>query len=122
MRLIDVKLPKKTKAELKSDCQPIEYRDEDRWPYGLRISFEKEQIAKMPEVAKLKVGDTVSVSGTGKVISVRMSERRGGKDDHNVEVQLEKVGVSLNKKLGEMNMAEYTETMNRKEKERKDRY
>lgn len=122
MKLIDVKLPKKTTAELKSDCQPIGYEDREQWPYGLQIRFEKEQIAKMPEVAKMKVGDTVSVSGIGKVTSVRMSERHGGEDDHSVEVQLEKVGVSLNKKLGEMNMAEYTETMNRKEKERKDRY
>ena len=110
MKLVDVKLPKKTKAELKEACTPsIEYDDEDRWPYGLRISFEKEQIAKMPGVAKLKVGDTVSVSGTGKVISVRMSERRGGEDDHNVEIQIEKVGISSQsqKKLGEMSMAEY---------------
>ena len=94
MKLTDTKLPKKTKAELKTECTPIGLGDEDRWPYGLRINFQKEQIAKMPEVAKLKVGDTVSVSGTGKVISVRMSERRGGKDDHNVEIQIEKVAVS----------------------------
>ena len=110
MKLTDVKLLKKTKAELKTECQPIGYGDEDRWPYGLRISFEKEQIAKMPGVAKLKVGDIVSVAGTGKVISVRMSERRGGKDDHNVEIQIEKVAVSSRsqKKLGDMGMAEYS--------------
>ena len=107
MRLVDVKLPKKTTAELKTDCQPIGYDDEARWPYGLRISFEKEQIAKMPEVAKLKVGDIVSMSGVGKVISVRMSERRGGKDDHAVEIQLEKIGVSLKKELRDMNMVDY---------------
>ncbi|MCK4525965.1 hypothetical protein KAW18_01235 [candidate division WOR-3 bacterium] len=114
MKLIDVKLPKKTKAELKSDCQPIGYGDEDRWPYGLRISFEKEQIAKMPEVGKLKVGDRVSVSGMGKVTLVRMSERRGGEDEHNVEIQIERVAVSSSssKKLGEMNMTEYNRARN----------
>ena len=46
MKLVDVKLLKKTEAELKTDCQPIGYGDEDRWPYGLRISFEKEQIQR----------------------------------------------------------------------------
>jgi len=114
MKLIDVKLPKKTKAELKSDCQPIGYGDEDRWPYGLRLDFQKEQIAKMPEVSSLKVGDTVSVSGTGKVISVRISERRGGEDDHNVEIQIEKVAVSSQsqKKLSDMSMAEYNRARN----------
>ena len=112
MKLTDMKLPKKTKAELKADCVPsIGCEDEDRWPYGLQIRFEKEQIAKMPEVAKLKVDDTVSISGTGKVISVRMSERRGGKDDHSVEIQIEKVAVSSRsqKKLGDMDMAEYSQ-------------
>lgn len=107
MKLIDVKLPKKTKAELKTECQPIGYGDEDRWPYGLQIRFEKEQIAKMPEVAELKVGDTVNVSGIGKVTSVRISERRGGKDDHSVEIQIEQVGVSSKKNLKDMDMKEY---------------
>ena len=107
MKITDVKLPKKTTAEAKTDCQPVGYEDREQWPYGLQIRFEKEQIAKMPEVAKLKVGDTVSVSGIGKVISVRMSERRGGKDDHSVEIQIEQVGVSSKKNLKDMNMKEY---------------
>lgn len=107
MKLTDVKLPKKTKSELKDECPSIGYEERDRWPYGLQIRFEKEQITKMPEVAKLKVGDTVSVSGTGKVISVRMSERRGGQDDHSVEIQIEQVGVSSKKKLQDMDNKEY---------------
>lgn len=114
MKLVDVKLPKKTKTELKTDCTPVGYGEQDRWPYGLQIRFEKEQIAKMPKVAALKVGDILSISGIGKVISVRMSERRGGDDAHSVEVQLEKVAVSShsNKKLGEMNMVEYNRARN----------
>jgi preprotein translocase subunit YajC len=111
MKLVDMKLPKKTKAELKTECTPIGLDDEDCWPYGLQIRFEKEQIAKMPEVAKLKVGDKVSVSGVGKVTLVRMSERVTGKDDHNVEIRIEKVAVSSRsqKKLGDMGMAEYSQ-------------
>ena len=74
MKLTDIKLPKKTKAELKTDCQPIGYEDREQWPYGLQIRFEKEQIAKMPEVAKLKTDDIVNITGIGKVISVRIEE------------------------------------------------
>lgn len=106
MKLTDVKLPKKTKAKLKTECQPIG-PDEDRWPYGLRLEFEREQVAKMPEVAKLKVGDTVSVAGIGKVISIRMSEWRNDQDSHNVEIQIEKVGVSSKKELHDMDNKEY---------------
>ncbi len=114
MKLIDMKLPKRSKAELEADCMsPISSDNESRWPYGLQICFEKEQIAKMPEVTKLKVGDTVSISGAGKVISVRMSERRG-KDDHSVEIQIERVGISTqsNKKLSDMSMSEYNKARN----------
>ena len=107
MRLTDMKLPKKSKKELEASCVSPGYADEDRWPYGLQIRFEKEQIAKMPEVAKLKVGDTVNVSGTGKVILVRMSEQHGGKDDHCVEIQIEQIGVSSKKKLKDMGMKDY---------------
>ena len=107
MKLTDMKLPKKTKAEAKTDCQPIGYEDREQWPYGLQIRFEKEQIAKMPEVVGLKVGDIMNISGIGKVISVRMSERRGSQDDHSVEIQIEQIGVSSKKKLKEMNMKEY---------------
>jgi len=107
MKLIDMKLPKKSKAELKADYAPIACDEEDRWPYGLQLDFEKEQVAKMPEVARLKVGDTVNVTATGKVISVRMSERRIGEDNHNVGIQIEKVAVSPKKKLKDMNMKDY---------------
>lgn len=109
MNLVDMKLPKKSKKESLEDCVPSKYGNEDRWPYGMQIRFEKEQIAKMPDVIKLKVGDAVSLSGMGKVTSVRISEFQSGKNDHSVEVQIEKIAVfpKSHKKLKDMGMQEY---------------
>jgi hypothetical protein len=116
--LIDMKLPKKTKEELKKDtcCAPLSSGDQDRWPYGLQIRFEKEQVDKIPSLADLKVGDRVIVQGEACVTSIRISERKNNNQDHSVELQIEKISVEPAKKvpLEKMKMSDY-----RKEREKK---
>jgi hypothetical protein len=109
-----MKLPKKTKEELKADMMPISMADQDRWPYGLQIRFEKEQIDKMPSLKGLKVGDTVNIEALGTVTAVRMSERQKGEPSHSVEIQIEKVDVQGKKPLEKMNMKEYLAERNKK--------
>lgn len=94
MKLTDMKLPKKTKEELKSECAPSSVGDQDCWPYGLQLQFEKDQVDKMPVLTALKVGDRVMVQGEARVTSIRTSERQDGKDNHSVELQIEKIGVA----------------------------
>jgi aspartyl-tRNA synthetase len=108
MKLIDMKLPKKTKKELEA-IPSVKMDERDRWPYGLQLRFEKEQISKMPELERLKVGNVVNISGIGKVVGVRMSERQKGENDHTIEVQIEKIGVSSVKKPEDMDMPEYNQ-------------
>jgi len=38
MNLVDIKLPKKTKEELKKEGMPST-DDQEQWPYGLRLDF-----------------------------------------------------------------------------------
>jgi hypothetical protein len=110
INLIDMKLPKRTKDEIKKGMMPT-MDDQDQWPYGLKLDFEKEQVDKMPSLKNLNVGDKVSIQCQGSVIEVRMSERQGGGDMHNVCIQIEKVGVepTKKKKLEEMSPGEYRE-------------
>lgn len=96
MKLVDMKLPKKTKSELAGTVQPSKV-EQDRWPYGLKLSFESEQMDKLPQLEKMKIGESVSVSGTGEVTSIRMNERTGGKKEYSVEVQIQKIGVESGK-------------------------
>lgn len=106
--MIDMKIPKKTKAELKKMNEPMMVGDDhNKYPYGLQLRFEKDQIEKLPGFKGVKVGDTVIIHGTGKITEVRMSERTGGKDHHSIEVQLEAVDVSQKKSLGKMGMKEF---------------
>jgi len=115
--LIDVKLKQKTKEEMKKEGMVMpSTADQEQWPYGLQLDFQKEQVDKMPSLKSLNVGDKVLIQAEASVIEVRMSERQRGEDRHNVELQIEKVAVDplVKKKLEELSPKEY-----RKEREKK---
>ncbi len=113
VELIDIKLPKKTKEELKKemgmDMPTVAMKDQEQWPYGLKLDFEKEQVDKISSLKNLNVGDKVLIQAEASVIEVRMSERQGGEDRHNVCIQIEKVSVEplVKKKLEELSPKEY---------------
>ena len=110
MDMIDMKLPKKSKAELKKDCGMVgPSTDQEQWPYGLQIRFEKEQIDKIPSLATHKVGDRIRVEAEAVVTAIRISERQSGKEDHSLELQIEKVACepAMKKSLDKMSMKEY---------------
>jgi len=93
MKMIDLKLPKISKNELKTMAQPIE--DEGpRYPYGMKLTFEEDEIEKLPHLEKMKVGEKVTINGTGEVTSIRMNEDKDKKKRFSVEVQLHKVGCA----------------------------
>ncbi len=94
MKMTDMTMPKLSKKELSTKDVPMPVEaDRDRWPYGLKVTFEAEQVDKLPILEKVKVGDDVSISGMGEVTSIRMSENKDGKKQFTVEIQIQKVGV-----------------------------
>lgn len=92
MKLIDLKKKKKTKAEIKKE-NTIGYPDEDLYPWGLRLSFEKEVVDKLGGLKGLEVGDEVDLKGVAKVVEVRSNETRKGAD-RRVELQVVKIGLA----------------------------
>ena len=110
MKLVDMKLPKKSKKELTAE-QPIAYEDVERWPYGLQIRFEKEQIKNLPVIKDKQVGDKCMIYAEASITSVRQSDRRDGSKDHTIEMQIEKVEVKpkITKNPKDMNPKEYKE-------------
>lgn len=107
MDLTDIKLPKKTDKGLKADCVPFSSGMQDKWPYGLQLTFEKEQIDKIPSLANYKVGDKVMIAAEASVVEVRMSETQGNDARHSVEMQIEKISCKPIKPIKEMNLKEY---------------
>lgn len=94
MEMVDLELPKKTKKELKADMMPSTMGSEGpKYPYGLQIRFEAEQIAKLPRLEKVKIGEDVTIEAKGEVTEIRMNEQKEGKKMYTVQVQLKKVGI-----------------------------
>jgi len=105
MKMINVKLPKKTKEELKGMATPVE-AECDRWPYGLKLTFESEQVDKLPQLEKMKIGQKVNIEGIGELTSIRMNEEKEGKKRYSVEVQLHEVGCESKGKVASESMGE----------------
>jgi len=91
VNLIDLKIPKKTKKELKESMAVPSLGEE--YPYGFRLSFGTEQMPKFPQLEKVKVGEKVGIQGIGEIMEVRKVDRQGDKNQFSVEIQLHKVGV-----------------------------
>jgi len=121
MKLIDMKLPKKTESELKDCCAPCSSGQQDRWPYGLQLRFETEQVEKMPSLKDYKVGDKIIVSAEATVTEVRMSETQSKDKDkqtrYTVELQIQQIGCEPKSKkpVKEMSSEEYRKARERGE-------
>jgi len=98
MELIDMKLPKKSAEELKKENIPISSSEQDRWPYGLQLRFETEQVDLMPSLKEYKVGDKINVIAVASVTEVRQSETQSTdeskKTRYTVELQIEQVACT----------------------------
>lgn len=107
--MIDMKLPKKTKAELKADYGVPSSLEQDQYPYGLRLHFESEQIKLMPSLKKYSVGDKVIIQAEGVVTSKEERAQQDREDRYSLGIQLEKISCApkTKKKLEEMNPKEY---------------
>ena len=95
--MIDLKLPKKSKTELKAESVP-EPADQPKYPYGLRIRFENEQFSKLAVLKKLNVGDRVGIVAVGEVTEKHESERQGRGDDRHIGIQIQQIDLKQNSK------------------------
>ena len=99
MELKDLKIPKKTKKELKESTSSPSLGEQEKYPYGMRLTFDTELMTKFPELEKVKAGDKVNLSGIGEVIMVRKVDRQGDKkQDYSTEIQIQKLGIEPPKK------------------------
>jgi hypothetical protein len=98
MNLKDLKLPKKSKAELKTMDAPCGSSSET-YPYGTRITFDNELMAKFSALENAQVGDKVMLVGLAEVVLVRKIDRQGDKKkDYSVDLQIQQLGLDLGTK------------------------
>lgn len=115
MEMVNLKLSVKTEKEMKDSCEPCRSSDsQPRYPYGLQLRFEKEQIDKIPSLMEYKVGDKVIITAEAEVTEVRKIERqtsgiKKNQDDYTVEMQVKQVACvpKIDKKPEQMSPQEY---------------
>lgn len=93
MKLIDLKRPKLTEKERKEQAT-IGPSEENQYPYGSRLSFDKEEIAKIKSLQNIQAGAKVNIQAVGKVIEVRVVDAEGTRKRHNIEIQVQRIAVA----------------------------
>lgn len=73
--------------------------EEDRYPYGLRLSLETPELKKLRKSAdSFKIGDVIDITAKGKVISIRKNlSDKSDNDSERVEIQVVKLDVGSGK-------------------------
>jgi hypothetical protein len=115
MEMVDLKLPMRSEKEMKESCEPCCIgSSQPRYPYGLQLRFEKEQIDKIPSLMEYKIGDKVIITAEAEVTEVRKIERqtsgvKKNQDDYTVEMQVKQVVCvpKIDKKPEKMTPQEY---------------
>lgn len=108
MELVDLQLPKKSAKELKSDCC-VSVGTQEKYPWGLQIRFEKEQVEKIPSLTLYKVGDKVIIQAEATVSEVRMNETQSNGLSHTIEMQITGIACepAVKKPVEKMSPKEY---------------
>lgn len=96
MKLIDMKLPKKTKKELKEEMATMPLGGaQPEYPYGMELRFEKEQIEKIKILKSIKANADVKIHAEGFVKEVRIVDTADEKRSRqSVEIQITKLAIS----------------------------
>jgi hypothetical protein len=108
MKLVDMKRPKRKVVRNGPELATME----DKYPFGLTVRLEKDQMAKLPSIKNVKAGEVVSLISEAKVISTRIEDNMRGGENHTVELQLQKIAVEPKKALKDMGMKEYINARN----------
>lgn len=103
MKMVDMKLSKSPKKEGMGVVMPEAMKDE--YPYGLRISLDKDQIEKLGFDGN--VGDEVIVHAMGTITSKSENNVQGGKKEKRLEIQIK--NLSCKECMKDMEMDEYEE-------------
>ena len=107
MEYIDLKLKKK-----KTSDEPKEVISEngDKYPYGLQLRFDTEQIEKIDTLKNLDIGEIVKIFGIAKVTELSSREQAGKEESRkDAALQIQQIAVVSSKEEKAMGVKEAME-------------
>jgi hypothetical protein len=88
---VNMKLPKRKKD---AGAELVEEPEGDRYPYGLEVRLEDESLNKLGmDALSNKVGSKMSIEADGVVEHASAHQRRNGKLDQSLTIQLTDISV-----------------------------
>lgn len=112
LKMSSMELPDKQKTKDIDSCMATQV---NKFPYGLLLRLENEQISVLPDTGDLDVGDKVIVHAECSVVSKRLNEQTNKDEEKSMEIQIEKMSIMKKlKKLDEMDYEEYRITRRKK--------
>ncbi|MCK9361677.1 hypothetical protein M0Q28_05670 [Patescibacteria group bacterium] len=95
MDFVDLKLPKKSAKGGPEAPACIGGEGRDQYPYGLRITLDEEQLAKMGELFDgVDADGEVTITAKGCVTSKRSDQMQGGKKNRGLSIQIQKINIA----------------------------
>jgi diketogulonate reductase-like aldo/keto reductase len=94
MKLISLKRSKKETKELNTPKSVGS--DDDGYPWGTRLNFEKDIIDKIKALQTITAGTEVKIQAIGYVSNVSTSESAKGPEHQTVEIQIQQIEIKDN--------------------------
>ena len=92
MEMTDLKLSKKNTKGME---MPTAIGERDQYPYGVRITLDEEQLAKMGDLFEdANVDEEVTITGKGCFVSKRSDQNQGGKKNRGLSIQIKQINVA----------------------------
>ena len=91
MNLINMKKPKEKVKETSE--APIS-SDEERYPWGLRLNLDDDELKKITSLKDIEAGATVSIEGIGKVVSVTVNDTEKEGKNRSVSIQIQQIAIA----------------------------
>jgi hypothetical protein len=91
MKLISMEQKKEPKDK-KQKCGIEACDSAKKYPWGLRINFDSENVSKVSALSDVSVGDVVTIQAKAHVVETSARETQSG-PDRRVELQIVSIGI-----------------------------
>jgi len=93
MTMISLKLPKKSKKDMKAMAMPS-IDSGETYPYGTSLSFDNDTIKKIAALKEVGGGEMVEIHAMAKVTEVRIKDTGDSDTRERVELQIQDISIA----------------------------
>ena len=74
----------------------------EKYPYGLRLRFDEEQVKKIPNLQNKKVGDQIQIKAVGLITEYRIEQLQKDRINRTISIQIQKIDIPEKQKAASL--------------------